>query len=402
MVSATAAIAQSKLNMQSATTRANATGIAQSDLGLASFKDTEFTSTNGWISHKDSTSASTGIALTKLQYIGDGAILANFTGSATYPREVTAGTVVTQGDGLKHADILSTSSTGVVVRTGTKLYDCLPITTTGGASSLVKTGTAGEIDVSQLKIDGAKTIDTTSTTIEFYSPGGAGAVTPMAFMSAVGSDATNTTITIKGTLDVSGTSCVVKTKEITTGAASTAGSITGAWQLQSGSSIDLPLGTTLKTRTLSTGADGTTGTIQGAWTLNGTSTLQSTYSADLAEYYEGDQEYEVGTVLVFGGDKEVTTTTFMNDTRVAGVVSNTAAYSMYAACPGFKNLLALQGRVPVKVIGRVKKGDLLTTSATAGYAVKALDPKLGSIIGKALEDKDYGEAGVIEVAVGRM
>jgi hypothetical protein len=44
---------------------------------------------------------------------------------------------------------------------------------------------------------------------------------------------------------------------------------------------------------------------------------------------------------------------------------------------------------------------MLTTSATPGYAVKANDPKLGSIIGKALEDKDYGEAGVIQVAVGR-
>jgi len=53
-------------------------------------------------------------------------------------------------------------------------------------------------------------------------------------------------------------------------------------------------------------------------------------------------------------------------------------------------------------VGRVKKGDMLTTSATPGYAVKALNPTLGSIIGKALEDKDYGEAGVIQVAVGRV
>ena len=44
---------------------------------------------------------------------------------------------------------------------------------------------------------------------------------------------------------------------------------------------------------------------------------------------------------------------------------------------------------------------MLTTSSTPGYAVKALNPTLGSIIGKALEDKDYGEAGIIEVAVGR-
>ena len=50
---------------------------------------------------------------------------------------------------------------------------------------------------------------------------------------------------------------------------------------------------------------------------------------------------------------------------------------------------------------RVKKGDMLTTSATFGYAIKATNPTLGSIVGKALEDKDYGEAGVIQIAVGR-
>ena len=123
----------------------------------------------------------------------------------------------------------------------------------------------------------------------------------------------------------------------------------------------------------------------------------------MAEYYEGDAEYEVGTVVVFGGDKEITVTDSINDTRLAGVVSHTnkAAFVMYDECPGMKNLVALAGRVPVKVVGRVKKGEMLTTSATPGYAVKALNPTLGAVIGKALEDKDYGEAGIIEVAVGR-
>ena len=55
--------------------------------------------------------------------------------------------------------------------------------------------------------------------------------------------------------------------------------------------------------------------------------FEATY-ADLAEYYEGDVEYEVGTVLVFGGDKEVTTTDTKGDTRVAGVVSDLSAYTM--------------------------------------------------------------------------
>ena len=122
----------------------------------------------------------------------------------------------------------------------------------------------------------------------------------------------------------------------------------------------------------------------------------------MAEYYEGDQEYEPGTVLIFGGDKEVTTTVEMNDTRSAGIVTTNPAYVMNQEQTGIKVCVALAGRVPCKVVGRVRKGDLLTTSATAGYAVKATNPTLGSIIGKALENKDYGEAGVIQVAVGRV
>jgi len=105
---------------------------------------------------------------------------------------------------------------------------------------------------------------------------------------------------------------------------------------------------------------------------------------------------------VFGGDKEVTTTNIINDTRSAGVVTTNPAYTMNQEQTGIRVCIALAGRVPCKVVGRVKKGDMLTTSATSGYAVKALNPTLGAIIGKALEDKDYGEAGVIQVAVGRV
>jgi hypothetical protein len=130
--------------------------------------------------------------------------------------------------------------------------------------------------------------------------------------------------------------------------------------------------------------------------------LQSTYSADLAEFYEGDKEYEVGTVLVFGGDKEVTIEGKYGNTRVAGVVSNTAAFVMYDACPGLKNLVALQGRVPVKVVGKIQKGDLLVTSKIPGVAVSAgEDAKTGTVIGKALETYDSDHIGTIEVAVGR-
>jgi hypothetical protein len=129
--------------------------------------------------------------------------------------------------------------------------------------------------------------------------------------------------------------------------------------------------------------------------------LQATYSADLAEYYEGDKDYEVGTVLIFGGDKEVTIANKYMDTRVAGVVSNTAAFVMYDACPGYKNLVALQGRVPCKVVGKIRKGDILVTSNIAGVAIASSDARVGTVIGKALVNYDSDHIGTIEIAVGR-
>jgi hypothetical protein len=61
--------------------------------------------------------------------------------------------------------------------------------------------------------------------------------------------------------------------------------------------------------------------------------------------------------------------------------------------------IALQGRVPVKVIGPVFKGDLLV-SAGNGHAIANNEARAGTIIGKSLEN--FTDAtGVIEVAVGR-
>jgi trimeric autotransporter adhesin len=154
--------------------------------------------------------------------------------------------------------------------------------------------------------------------------------------------------------------------------------------------------------TLTTGGNTTPGLMVGYWSLNPGSRLQATYAADLAEYYEGDREYEVGTVLVFGGDKEVTVSNIKGDTRVAGVVSDNAAFAMYEMCPGLKNLVALQGRVPCKVVGKIRKGDILVTSGIPGVAVAAGDNvKVGTVVGKALKDYDSDHIGTLEIAVGR-
>jgi hypothetical protein len=154
----------------------------------------------------------------------------------------------------------------------------------------------------------------------------------------------------------------------------------------------------LTTTQITAGANTTAGNITGNWTLTAGSRLESTY-ADLAEYYEADVTYEPGTVLMFGGDKEVT---LADDgtSKVAGVVSTNPAYVMNATCPGLLTAVALQGRIPCKVRGKISKGDMLISGGN-GFARPNQFPTMGTVIGKALQDFD-GYEGVIEVAVGRL
>jgi hypothetical protein len=127
--------------------------------------------------------------------------------------------------------------------------------------------------------------------------------------------------------------------------------------------------------------------------------------ADLAEMYTTDAEYEPGTVLVFGGNQEVTISTATHDHRVAGVVSTNPAHIMNSGLQGeFTVAVALTGRVPVSVIGNISAGDRVVTSNRAGVA-EALDMtryQPGVIIGKALQSHTGDEVGVIEVVVGRL
>ena len=91
------------------------------------------------------------------------------------------------------------------------------------------------------------------------------------------------------------------------------------------------------------------------------------------------------------------------DTRVAGVVSEHPAYLMNSTQEGEHVIpVALTGRVKVKVAGVIHKGDMLVTSSVPGHASKGIDPTVGSVIGKALEDHTEPGHGVIEMVVGRV
>jgi hypothetical protein len=122
--------------------------------------------------------------------------------------------------------------------------------------------------------------------------------------------------------------------------------------------------------------------------------------ADLAEKYEADAEYAPGTVVHFGGEKEVAGCDVDHCTKVAGVVSTNPAYKMNDTLEAeYTAMVALTGRVPCKVTGAVAKGDMMV-SAGNGHARAEADPKVGAVIGKALEAWEGGE-GVIEVVVGK-
>ena len=136
-----------------------------------------------------------------------------------------------------------------------------------------------------------------------------------------------------------------------------------------------------------------------AGTITATAT-QATY-ADLAEKYEADAEYEPGTVVCFGGEKEVTACDKDSHHAVAGVISTDPAHLMNNDCPGIAVAIALCGRVPCKVIGPVNKGDLLVSSGTLGHAKADNNAAPGRIIGKAIDSSEGGEA-VVEVLVNMM
>ena len=145
---------------------------------------------------------------------------------------------------------------------------------------------------------------------------------------------------------------------------------------------------------------GGVGVVGNVWAsfFNGTATTAQ--YADLAEKYLADAEYSPGTVLHFGGEQEVSICNVDMCSKVAGVVSTQPGYVMNEGLSGeHVVVLALTGRVPTKVRGPIRKGDLIV-SAGDGYARAENLPRVGTVIGKALEDFN-GDTGVIEVVVGK-
>ena len=137
-------------------------------------------------------------------------------------------------------------------------------------------------------------------------------------------------------------------------------------------------------------------------TIAGNKTFSSTIKgtalkamwADLAEYYEADNDYPAGTLMTFGGEKEVTIATedcnAVVSTNPAVIMNGNQSFEH--PCP-----IALVGRVPVRVIGKVNKFDYLQLSEIAGVAraIPDEDFNFSNVIARALENKESEEEGLV-------
>ena len=345
MISAVAAIQQDKLNLSRATVGLNTSG-SPVTFGISAFSSNNFTSTSGFISL-----ATNGIQLNNLAAISTGYLLGNVSGSTS-----NVGTVL--------VDTANTASS-VVLRDSSGNFSAGTITATsfvGNVTGNVTGTVTGSVAATSL----------TGTTL-------AGNV----ISSSLTNLGTLVSLTISGNILP------------TTTSTSNLGSSSIYWNNAFINTLNI--GTTIlpnANNTLNLGSSSFN------WnTIYGNAT--SANYADLAENYEGDQEYEVGTVVMIGGEKEVTLAKGLGTTKVAGVVSEKPAHLMNAQCPGIKVPVALTGRVPCKVVGKISKGDLLVVSIIPGVAQASEDPKAGSIIGKALANYDNDRIGIIEVLVGK-
>lgn len=439
-VNSAAGIAQSKLNLNAASTRSDSVGISQNDLGVVSFKDTEFTLTNGFAELKTSTGSGVGITLNKIEHIATDSVIGRSSAGAGAVSAVAFSTVISEGGGIQDNDFITTIAAGAdpgsaLIKTGVGTYGISNVSIAGEINSIVKTDANGKIQVQSLILGGDSSYEVltlSGTTVIFKTPAQG------EILRSVGSG--TPTVQIPGSVELGGapsSESILHSSSPLTGesalaadwmyssfiespqektAASTGVSIgIGSGKTTTGEIGMVVAGSGQSVMPFKFNSVGAVPDVDNVYNIGSSSAKYNTmyatlfngtaleaYYADLAENYLADADYEPGTVVVFGGDSEITINSKRDDHRVAGVVSTEPATLMNSHLEGdFVTALALQGRVPCKVIGTAEKGDMLVTSAVPGYAIVNNNPKPGTVIGKSLEQKTTQDKGIIEVVVGK-
>ena len=323
--------------------------------------------------------------------LGNGSLL---TGVITSVANITNGTsniTIGSSGGAAAVNISGIANVAVFTSSGEYISGLLDVT---GNANVGNLGTAGLITATG-NITGGNLL-TAGTTI------GSG-VTTTGAVSATGNITggnLNTTGShaITGNLSAGNISTpgqVSATGNITGGNITTSGAVTGGSGNFGTSTVSL--GNIVNNNSNGVGNIGSTSSYFNQVFATATTALY----ADLAEYYLADADYAPGTVVKFGGTAELTVADQDLDPMIAGVVSTNPAYAMNSGLVGDHVIaVALMGRTPCLVKGPVRRGQMMV-SAGDGYARAELNPVMGTVIGKSLEDFD-DESGEIEILVGRM
>jgi len=350
------------------------------------------------------------------------------TGNVTGGNLITGGLVVATGN-ITGGNVAGTRGlfTNVAGTLETETQTAITSVGTLGALAVTANITGGNLltgaqVIATGNVTGAYIIgDGSELTNVVSSPSPAGLTTQVQFNDGgtTGADAGLTyvkaTDALTATGNVTGGNLITGAQVIATGNVTGGNLITGAQVIATGNVTGGNLITAGLVSAISfakTGVDGTGNIGQSDNAFNTVhATATSAQYADLAENYEADKQYEPGTILAFGGEKEVTCADTTNTQAIAGIVSTSPAHLMNSQCEGEHVIaLALTGRVPCKVIGPIQKGEMVVISQQKGIGTGGgLAPLPGSVVGKSLEyipeDENTVEnptVHVIEVVVGRL
>jgi hypothetical protein len=204
---------------------------------------------------------------------------------------------------------------------------------------------------------------------------------------AVGITGTNGRVVLGNDLNVTGAANV--TGITTLGVTTLSGAVTLGAQMLPSANVSIELGST-------------SFRWANVWATTFRGTAITASYADLAERFEADTAYLPGTVVELGGVKEITAASQDLSDTVFGVISTRAGFLMNGEAGNDVTHppVAMQGRVPVRVTGTVKKGDRLV-SAGDGLARSASRTEITAfnVIGRSLEDKTTASEGIVEAIV---
>ena len=220
---------------------------------------------------------------------------------------------------------------------------------------------------------------------------------------AIGITGNTAAVSLFGALSVGGTTTLTGAASLSSTLAVTGiTTVSNRIQPNATGTIDIGASGARFANVIATTASFTSNVVASGFVGNVYGTSSQALYADLAERFEADDIYEPGTVVEIGGLKEITAVAQDLSDKVFGVISTAAAYLMNAGAGSDAThpAVAVNGRVPVRVIGKCSKGDRLV-SAGNGLARAATKDEYTAfnVIGRALKDKTTDSEGLVEAIV---